>query len=120
MEFLCDVHISKKLCKYLSKNYSSCTHINEILEKWNTTDTDICNYADNNNLIVITKDQDFKNSFILKNTPKKLIRIILGNISNEKLIQLFIQFEKQIRNLQSKDSFMVEIGNYFILYPDKD
>ncbi|WP_409049702.1 DUF5615 family PIN-like protein [Runella sp. MFBS21] len=33
--------------------------------------------------MVVTKDEDFRNSFFLQHTPRKLIRIILGNISNQ-------------------------------------
>ena len=86
MKFLCDVHISIKLVKYLiSKNYD-CIHVNTILEKWHTKDRDIANYADQNGLILITKDGDFRDSHYLKNTPNKLVKINLGNISNTDLI----------------------------------
>jgi predicted nuclease of predicted toxin-antitoxin system len=57
-------------------------HINQILQKWHTTDAEICKYADTRNLVVITKDGDFKNSHFINKTPKKIIRVVLGNISN--------------------------------------
>jgi predicted nuclease of predicted toxin-antitoxin system len=57
MNFLVDVHLPITLSKFLS-NQEGCTatHVNQILQKWNTTDAEICKYADENNMVVITKD----------------------------------------------------------------
>lgn len=37
-------------------------HVNQILQKWFSSDAEICKYADEHNLVVISKDADFKNS----------------------------------------------------------
>ena len=70
MKFLCDVHISYKIVRFLRSLKFETIHVNEILEKWHTKDKDICAYADENDFIIITKDSDFKNSFLISNTPK--------------------------------------------------
>lgn len=36
MKFLCDVHISYKIVKYLRSAGFEATHVNEILDKWYT------------------------------------------------------------------------------------
>lgn len=82
MKFLCDVHISYKVTNYLISLGFEAIHVNEILDKWHTKDKDIRRFSDANDLIVITKDADFKNSFLISNTPNKLVKINLGNISN--------------------------------------
>jgi predicted nuclease of predicted toxin-antitoxin system len=87
-----------------------------VLEKWLTKDAKICYYADENDLIIITKDQDFKNSYIFQKTPKKLIRVVLGNISNERLIELFEKHLNLIISLKDQNQFFVEIGESFVLY----
>ena len=62
MKFICDVHISIKLVKFLiSKNYN-CVHVNTILDKWFTKDNAIAKYKDLNDLLLITKDGDFRAS----------------------------------------------------------
>jgi predicted nuclease of predicted toxin-antitoxin system len=81
MKFLCDVHISYKIVRYLQMAGYETTHINEILAKWYTEDRDICSYADKHDLIVVSKDADFKNSFLIDGTPRKLVKINLGNLS---------------------------------------
>ena len=110
MRFLCDVHISYKVVKFLSEIGHEVVHVNQILDKWNTKDKDICNYADANGLIVITKDYDFRDSFFLRNTPRKLIKINLGNSSTLDLIQLLSENIGAIERLDIKSSFLIEMG----------
>jgi predicted nuclease of predicted toxin-antitoxin system len=115
MKFLCDVHISIKLAKHLCNIGFECTHINTILDKWFTSDSNIAKYSDSKDLILITKDFDFKSSFIINKTPKKLIKINLGNISNIQLIEVFDHYITEIETLNKKhDYFMIEIDNNFI------
>lgn len=109
MKFLCDVHISYKITNHLKSLGFETIHVNEILNKWYTKDKDICNYADSNDLIVITKDSDFRDSFFVKNTPKKLIKINLGNISNKELIDIFSNNLEAIKNISTKSNFLIEI-----------
>ncbi|ELR69466.1 hypothetical protein C900_04998 [Fulvivirga imtechensis AK7] len=71
MNFLCDVHIPKKLSKRLNELGFLSQHVNDILDKWYTKDSRISEYADANDLILITKDQDFRNSFLLNHKPRK-------------------------------------------------
>jgi predicted nuclease of predicted toxin-antitoxin system len=68
-----------------------------------------------NDLILITKDFDFKNSFIVNKSPKKLLKINLGNISNTQLIEIFDRFISENDEINNKhDYFMIEIDNTFI------
>jgi len=118
MKFLCDVHISYKVVNFLSGLGYETIHVNQILDKWNTRDKDICAYADSNELIVITKDYDFRDSFFLKNTPKKLIKINLGNISTLELIKSLSDILGAIDRLNSNSSFLIEIGKNYTTFAD--
>jgi predicted nuclease of predicted toxin-antitoxin system len=89
MNFICDVHLPYKLVNYLIHTGHQATHANRILEGSKTKDSVIAQFADTNNQIVITKDEDFENLHFATNSPKKLIRILLGNISTSALIQVF-------------------------------
>lgn len=99
MRFLCEVHISYKLSHYLSNKGFHTEHINQILNKWHTADSAIAAYANQNDFILITKDSDFRDSYLLKKSPKKVIKISLGNISNSNLI---IQFEKYFQLIEKE------------------
>lgn len=105
MKAICDVHISFKLVHFLNKLSVETIHANSLLKKWNTPDEEIALFADTNNLVVIAKDADFRNSFFLQKSPKRLIKIALGNISI---------FEKNIEKFKelylSEESFYIEIA----------
>ena len=116
MKFICDVHISYKLVNHLRILGFEVFHINEILDKWLTSDSKICNYADQNDFIVVTKDSDFRNSFYIKKSPKKLIKINLGNISNQELIKIFSDNLDYFTSLNKKEMFIVEMDKTSIQY----
>jgi predicted nuclease of predicted toxin-antitoxin system len=63
MKFLCDVHIPFALVNKLKSFGFIVMHVNELPNKWNTRDSETCNFADNNGFAVITKDSDFRDSF---------------------------------------------------------
>jgi predicted nuclease of predicted toxin-antitoxin system len=109
MKFLCDVHISYKLVAHLKFLGFDTIHVNEILNKSETKDSDICKYSDQNDLVVITKDSDFRNSYFIKQTHKKLIKINLGNIPNQELVTIFSENIHAIQKLDSKPNFLLEI-----------
>ena len=116
MKFLCDVHISYKVVNFLSKSGFETIHVNQILDRWNTKDKDICKFADSNDLIVITKDYDFRDSFFVKGSPKKMMKINLGNISTSDLIESLFQILPAIEKLSVSSSFLVEIDKNLITY----
>jgi predicted nuclease of predicted toxin-antitoxin system len=111
MKFLCDVHISLKISKYLKSLGYQSNHVNNILNKWNTTDDQIINYVDQNDLILISKDQDFRDEFLLKSKPKKFIKINLGNTSNNELIKSISSILVQVERLNVEyKNFMIEVS----------
>ena len=115
MKFLCDVHISIKLSKHLNNLGFECVHVNTILDKWHTSDSNIAKYSDTNDFTLITKDFDFKNSFLVNKTPKKLIKINLGNISNIVLIEIFNRFVSEMKTINNNHNhYMIEIDTDFI------
>jgi predicted nuclease of predicted toxin-antitoxin system len=117
MKFLCDVHISFKLAKAIRDLGHDCIHVNSILDKWYTKDEAIAKYSDENNYTLITKDADFRDSFFVKKTPKKLIKINLGNVSNEALIMIF---EKNILKIEKiindNKNIIIEIDSDIIRF----
>lgn len=116
MKFLCDVHISYKVVNHINSLGYEAIHVNDILNKWFTDDKDICNYADDNNLIVITKDADFRNSYFIRNTPRKLIKINLGNISNAELIKVLSENMVSIQKLDADNRFLIEVERKYVTF----
>jgi predicted nuclease of predicted toxin-antitoxin system len=119
MEFFCEVHISIKLTKYIQSLGHGAIHVNSLPAKWYTSDSEICQFADRQQLIVIRKDEYFRNAFFLRNSPKKLVRFILGNVSNQMLIDLFSKNLSLISDLSNEKCFYLELGEKVTVYtPD--
>lgn len=116
MNFLCDVHIPIKLAKFLESKGHFARHVNQLPAKWHTSDAEICASADQNQWIVITKDEDFRASFLLRRTPRKLIHISLGNISNDALINLISGHLDLIEDVDKNQYFFLELGKITTLY----
>lgn len=114
MRFLCDVHISYQLVKYIQKLGFECEHVNTLPNKWHKSDAEICNYVDAHDCILITKNPDFKNTHFIKQTPKKLIRTALGNISNQQLIALFDANMQHIGQAMKATKCSIEVNDSYI------
>ena len=121
MKVLCDVHISFKVVRYLQSQGLEALHVNDVLDGDITKDKDICQYADENDMVVISKDADFQNSFFLLHTPKKLLKINLGNISTKELIQILEQNLFVISESFKSSDCLVEIDKEIIriTYPSE-
>lgn len=73
-KYLVDVNLPYRFSLWKSDDY---IHQTDISDEW--TDTQIRNYAKENNLTSITKDADFSNRIIFHTPPPKVIHIRFGN-----------------------------------------
>lgn len=113
MKALCDVHISYKIVKFLNERGVAAEHVNNLPDKWHTKDNAVCEYADAHDMVVITKDDDFRNTHFIQGTPKKLIRITLGNISNSELIKILDENLLTIIHKMEAGKCYYEIGKNY-------
>lgn len=102
MKFLIDAQLPRRLSRILQQNGHDAIHTLDLPEQNKTKDPVIISMADAEQRVVITKDADFVDSFILSNRPSKLLVVTTGNISNQALESLFIaalpQIEEAFRN----------------------
>lgn len=91
MRFLCDVHIPIRLSKRLAEAGHDSTHVNRLPDRWHTSDQEIARIADTEDRILITKDSDFRDSCIVHRTPRKLIKVNLGNIPQDMLTKRLLE-----------------------------
>ena len=116
MHFICDVHIPYRLVNFLIKMGHKAEHVNDLMDGSQTKDLDIAKHADAHHQIVITKDEDFENLHFALATPKKLIRVLLGNISTSDLVQVFEKHLLEIEKIKSFERFYIEIGKNQFTY----
>ena len=106
MRYLIDAQISFKLSKMLLSKGYDVTHTDDLPKKEFTTDNEIRNISLNENRIVVTKDADFLDSYLIKRVPPKLLLITAGNLKNTELFNLIETYFEQIHELFSIHSFI--------------
>jgi predicted nuclease of predicted toxin-antitoxin system len=78
MKLLLDENISLKLVKYLTDDFPESSHI-DYLQMQGTTDTNIWDFAKEQNYIIVSKDNDFRQRSFLFGFPPKVIWLSVGN-----------------------------------------
>ena len=116
MNFICDVNIAIRVSKFLVAQGAVAIHVNQLAGKWNTPDRTIRALADAKGLVVVTKDTDFRESFLLQGTPKKLLHVCLGNAATEDVIELLRTNWLILTRYATADRFYLEL-NYNGLFP---
>ena len=110
MKFLVDAQLPHRLKEFLQIRGHDVIHVNDMPNRESTTDNEIRVLANLQERIVITKDTDFFDSYILHYSPKKLLWVTTGNIKNVELLSLFEKNFDQI--IELFDTFsLVELNN---------
>jgi len=89
MKFLVDAQLPKVLALFLNQRGIDAIHTLDLKDGNRSSDTDIADIANNHERVVITKDDDFIQSHLLTDKPKKLLIIATGNIKNSDLLEIF-------------------------------
>lgn len=106
MNFLVDAQLPRQLAQRLRDLGHDVVHTLDLPLENRTPDSEIEEISLRENRVVITKDGDFVDSFILQGKPYKLLLISTGNIKNLDLENLFVQNIKQIVEAFEQFSFI--------------
>ncbi len=71
-----------------------------------TRDSEINTISMQQERIVVTKDRDFLDSFLLRQQPYKLLLVTTGNITNTELVELFAKNLSQLADLFEQHSLI--------------
>lgn len=89
MRFLVDAQFPSRLAELLKGAGHDALHTSYLAEGNRTSDDEIARIADVEDRVVITKDRDFRDSHLLRGTPRRLLIVTTGNVSNRALLDLF-------------------------------
>jgi predicted nuclease of predicted toxin-antitoxin system len=96
MRFIIDAHLPKSLCLFFRFRGYDAIHTLDLPQQNETQDIDIILVSMAESRVVVTKDSDFWDSFVLKKEPYKLLLVKVGNISTADLQSLFAEHFTQI------------------------
>ena len=89
MRFLLDAHLPQRPAGALQAAGHDALHTSELLHGNRSTDDEVSEAADAQDRVVITKDRDFRDSHLLRGSPRRLLVLRTGNTSNAELVGLF-------------------------------
>jgi predicted nuclease of predicted toxin-antitoxin system len=89
VKFLVDAQLPARLARFLSSAGNDVLHTTQLPDGNRTTDGRIAELADNEDRVVVTKDRDFRDSHLLSWSPRRLLLVATGNITNTALLSLF-------------------------------
>jgi predicted nuclease of predicted toxin-antitoxin system len=109
MRFIVDAQLPVRLARFLLERGYDTLHTKDLPLQNATPDTYINNLSIQEQRVVITKDADFVESFLLWQIPHKLLLISTGNIKNSELYLLFQANIQQLVSLLENHSYL-ELG----------
>lgn len=89
MRFLVDAQLPERLTRQLIDAGHDALHTAQLSDGNRTTDAEIARIADKQGRVVVSKDRDFRDSHLLRRTPRLMLVVATGNISNDDLLALF-------------------------------
>lgn len=96
MRFLVDAQLPRRLVAHLRQANLETIHTLDLPEGNRTTDRRINELSIKEQYVVVTKDSDFVESFLLRREPWKLLLVSTGNVGNEELEKLFVSSIERI------------------------
>ncbi len=90
MNFMVDAQLPRRLANRLREAGHDARHTLDLPRRNRTTDVEIIEIAARERRVVVTKDADFVNTFLVAGQPSKLLLISTGNSTNADLENLLI------------------------------
>ena len=100
MKLLLDENLAPRLVKSLSDLYPDSLHVRDCSLK-SADDTKVWAYAKANNMVVDSKDSDFKERALLEGPPAKFVWVRLGNCSSRDIEALLRSHSVVIHDFHS-------------------
>lgn len=116
MKFLVDAQLPARLARYLVDAGHDVVHTSELPEGNRTTDAAISAIADREGRVVVTKDRDFRDGYLLFGSPRRLLVVATGNITNTALLALFASAHDAIVDALDEADFVELRSDALILH----
>jgi predicted nuclease of predicted toxin-antitoxin system len=111
-KFLVDVNLPKKFYYFKTADFIHVADINPRM-----TDREIWDYALKNNLILLSKDADFYDLFLIKEKHPKVVNFRFGNLTLNDLHHYFLKFWPTIIDHLDTASFIIAQEDKLFIFP---
>jgi len=88
-KFLLDAQLPRSFKSVFAEFGLECIHTLDLPEQNRTIDSELLRLNEEDGSVIVTKDNDFVESYLVTNKPKKLLLISCGNMRNPQLLALF-------------------------------
>jgi predicted nuclease of predicted toxin-antitoxin system len=105
MKLLLDANLSWRLIKLLSEHFETVAHVDNIGLKVPAKDVEIWQYAQKNNFVIITNDDDFSKLVLQHGFPPQIIMIKSRNQSNKHLFELILKKKNEIESFSNPQNY---------------
>jgi predicted nuclease of predicted toxin-antitoxin system len=110
MKLLLDANLSWRLTKLLSPHFEDVYHVERCGLPIPANDIMIWNWAEANDAMIVTNDEDYYYFSLQKGFPPKIILLRTGNQSTKNLKEMLIRYQNQIQALhESAQHGLLEI-----------
>ncbi len=118
LKFIVDTQLPPSLIKIFQKHKIDAIHTTYFPDGHLLNDVQIIKIAFEQNRIIITKDSDFFEYFLLRGAPPKILFLEIGNIKNAELFRLIDEKIPSVRDfyLHQKAEFILLDKNKIAVY----
>lgn len=88
MKFLVDAQLPRRFCAWLTEGGHDALHTLDLPRGNRTSDNEVLAVAEREQRVVVTKDDDFVQSYLVTGRPQRLLLVSTGNIGNDELERL--------------------------------
>lgn len=110
LKFIIDTQLPYTLVRKLKTLGADAIHTTYFSDGHLLDDIRIIEIAIEQERIVITKDSDFQDNFLLKGTPPKILLLKLGNISNKDLFKVIESVYTMVEQLFKDGNGMIVLS----------
>lgn len=114
MKFIVDAQLPRVLSELLNEKGFNSIHTLDLTDANTSKDSYIIELAFQENRIVISKDSDFLESYLVYSKPKKLLLVTTGNSTNRNIFEIFNKNIEIIIEMFSKSN-LIEISKTEII-----
>jgi predicted nuclease of predicted toxin-antitoxin system len=116
MKFLIDAQLPRQLAFELALAGHEARHTSSLRKGNASSDQYLLQIAEAEGRVLMTKDRDFQDSFLLSHRPPKLLLITTGNISNATLSALLFKHLDRLITAFKSYSFLELDKNNLIIH----